>query len=286
MADEDFGAKAASLFSGRFFVNAWRSLDDERAHDDPTAMRDAAITLVVAVLTLTVMEYAGETSALRTLLAWCEGPIENGTTLESKLRQSDYWSLASLVHWCMTRILGFGLVPLVVIAFRRQRREALNLTAKNLGEHAWVYGLGFVIVLVGVMVVSRRPDFATYYPFDQHLSRSWIELIGWESLYVVQFLALELFFRGFLLEGTRRAFGSGAIFVAMVPYVMIHFGKPMLETFGAVVAGIFLGTLAMKTRSIWLGFLLHVAIALSMDAAAFVPSNEWPTTFYPTDLPW
>jgi membrane protease YdiL (CAAX protease family) len=54
----------------------------------------------------------------------------------------------------------------------------------------------------------------------------------------------------------------------MIPYVMIHFDKPILEVFAAIIAGIVLGTLAMRTRSIWAGFLIHVSVALAMDIAA------------------
>jgi arylsulfatase A-like enzyme len=51
----------------------------------------------------------------------------------------------------------------------------------------------------------------------------------------------------------------------VVPYCMIHFGKPFLETMAAIVAVVVLGTLSMKTRSIWSGFLIHVSVAVSMD---------------------
>jgi membrane protease YdiL (CAAX protease family) len=50
-----------------------------------------------------------------------------------------------------------------------------------------------------------------------------------------------------------------------VPYCMIHFGKPMAETFAAIAAGIILGLMSLKTRSIWFGACLHVAVAMSMD---------------------
>ncbi len=50
---------------------------------------------------------------------------------------------------------------------------------------------------------------------------------------------------------------------------MIHFyGKPFPETIGAIFAGIILGTLAMRTRSIWGGVLIHVGVAMTMDALA------------------
>jgi len=51
---------------------------------------------------------------------------------------------------------------------------------------------------------------------------------------------------------------------------MIHYGKPVLETLGAIVAGTVLGTLALRTRSIWSGFLIHVTVAVSMDIAALL----------------
>jgi membrane protease YdiL (CAAX protease family) len=54
----------------------------------------------------------------------------------------------------------------------------------------------------------------------------------------------------------------------MVPYCMIHFAKPLPETFGAIIAGVVLGFMSLATRSIWMGALLHIAVALTMDLAA------------------
>ena len=91
---------------------------------------------------------------------------------------------------------------------------------------------------------------------------------AWEVLYAAQFVSLEFFFRGFLLQGLRRALGSNAIFVMIVPYCMIHYGKPLPETLGAIGAGLILGTLAMRTRSIWGGVLIHIGVAMTMDVLA------------------
>jgi membrane protease YdiL (CAAX protease family) len=62
---------------------------------------------------------------------------------------------------------------------------------------------------------------------------------------------------------------------------MIHFGKPWMEVLAAVVAGIVLGTLAMKTRSIWNGFFIHVSVALSMDLAALLQTGPLPGSWWP-----
>ena len=93
-------------------------------------------------------------------------------------------------------------------------------------------------------------------------------LAYYEVLYAAQFLSLEIFFRGFLLQGLRRALGSNAIFAMIVPYCMIHYGKPLPETLGAIGAGLILGTVAMRTKSIWGGVLIHVGVAMTMDVMA------------------
>ena len=42
----------------------------------------------------------------------------------------------------------------------------------------------------------------------------------------------------------------------------------MPETIGAVFAGIILGALSLKSRSIWLGVAIHYSVAITMDLAA------------------
>ena len=75
--------------------------------------------------------------------------------------------------------------------------------------------------------------------------------------------------------------GSTAIFAMCVPYCMIHYGKPYLETCGAIIAGIALGSLSMRTKSIYSGFLVHVTVALLMDFLALAQKDALPTLWYP-----
>ena len=96
----------------------------------------------------------------------------------------------------------------------------------------------FALILPAVIVASTHERV----PATPIRSTSWrtarrSTLWSWEVLYALQFLSLEFFFRGFLLQGLRRALGANAIFVMIVPYCMIHYGKPMAETLGAIVAG-------------------------------------------------
>jgi membrane protease YdiL (CAAX protease family) len=130
-------------------------------------------------------------------------------------------------------------------------------------------------------LLSNQRDFLDYYPFYKKAERSWFDLLMWESAYFLQFFALEFYFRGWLLSGLRRSMGSVAIFVMAVPYCMIHYGKPYLEAHGAIVAGIVLGSLAMRTRSIYAGFLVHITVAGIMDYMALASRNGIPTKFWP-----
>jgi membrane protease YdiL (CAAX protease family) len=82
---------------------------------------------------------------------------------------------------------------------------------------------------------------------------------------VLQFFALEFFFRGFMVHGLKDKMGVYSIAAMVVPYCMIHFTKPLPECVGSLFAGLILGLLSLRTGSVWLGALIHIAVALSMD---------------------
>jgi len=51
---------------------------------------------------------------------------------------------------------------------------------------------------------------------------------------------------------------------------MIHFQKPFLEALASILAGTILGMIALRTRSIFYGILIHCSVAISMDMAALI----------------
>jgi membrane protease YdiL (CAAX protease family) len=140
-------------------------------------------------------------------------------------------------------------------------------------RHLWVY-LGLYALMVPViLVVAEREDFLATYPFVRGARSDLSTFVAWEIGYVIQFFALESFFRGYLLFTLERAIGKLAIFVMAVPYCMIHYHKPMPEAYGAIAAGLFLGFLALRYRSWYGGAVLHSLVALTMDGLAALRSG-------------
>ncbi len=174
-------------------------------------------------------------------------------------------------YWAIGQIIAFALIPLpvVILIFRRSPAE-YGLKLRGITACWWVYLSMYLLMLPALIWASNNDRFLRTYPFYRLAENEslWPRLIAWEIVYAVQFIALEFFFRGFLLHGTKRRFGVYAIFVMMLPYCIIHFGKPMPETLGAIVAGIVLGFMSLKTGSIGMGAALHIAIAWTMDALA------------------
>ncbi len=180
-----------------------------------------------------------------------------------------WWELRSFAWWAGWRIFGYVVIPLIVIvAMPGQRIRDYHLSPKGFFRHLVIYLGLFVLVLPAVLIASRTQQFRETYPFYRMSNHSYQDLIAWELIYAAQFTALEFFFRGFMLQGLRKALGGNAVFVMIVPYCMIHYGKPMAETFGAIIAGLVLGSLAMRTRSIWGGVLIHVTVGITMDMLA------------------
>jgi membrane protease YdiL (CAAX protease family) len=235
----------------------WRAIDreTERSPADAGAVSlHVLVVMVTACVVLTLQEYYGNADRYAQLFP------RDGTR---------YWELKSFAWWSGWRVLGYVVIPMLVIALSpKQRLRDYHVSIRGFRKHFWIYAALFCAILPIVLLASRTASFRHTYPFYRMANRSSFDLWVWEALYAVQFVSLEFFFRGFLLQGLRRALGANAIFVMIVPYCMIHYGKPMAETLGAIGAGLILGTLAMRTRSIWGGVLIHIGVATTMDVLA------------------
>ena len=201
-------------------------------------------------------------------------------------RFARYDELYGYAWWAASRFVGYVLVPLPLwkLMFPEDKLLDMGLRGRGFFSHAWIYGLCLAVVIPVMLIVAREPDFGSYYPFYKQSSRSYFDWFCWEAMYFLQFFALELFFRGWMLGALRRSLGSSAIFAMALPYCMIHYGKPYLEANGAIIAGIALGSLSMKTKSIYQGFLVHITVAGLMDWLALSHRDALPHVFWPPEV--
>ena len=97
-------------------------------------------------------------------------------------------------------------------------------------------------MLVGL---SQLPSFQAVYPMARGNSADALSMTAWLLAYGLQFVGVELFFRGFLLLVLRPVLGLWGVVVMLLPYTMLHFSKPPLETLGSVGFGLFLALIAL-----------------------------------------
>lgn len=243
----------------------------------------ALIVLFSAAISLLMLNYLKNSSALTELLIqlaiWQGYP--SGHWLE-RLYNSDFDSLWRYSWWSFWHVVCYVAVPFIAIRYvLKQRMLEFGWRWNETHKHWAGYLYLLCPILIFVVIVSGRDDFVEHYPFYGDAGRSWFDLLTWEALYLIQFACLEFFFRGYLLQSLRPHYGAAAIWIMIVPYVMIHFTKPWLEATGAIFFGLFLGILALRSRSIWGGFCVHAGVAVSMDIAALIQRGAMPERWWP-----
>ncbi len=152
-----------------------------------------------------------------------------------------------------------------------------------------IYGLHFgafsykpylIMLLVMVPLIawaSFQPSFLKTYP----MFKSWYyasvgglpplqSSILYEISYGFNFISVEVLFRGALVIGMANVLGKNAILPMVATYAFLHFGKPMAETIGSVFGGYILGIIALQSRTILGGVMIHMGVALLMDFAAYI----------------
>ncbi len=189
-------------------------------------------------------------------------------TVQYHLKYGAHFPFWQLVYWALVTIFFYVVVPMVVVKFIfKENLREYGLKHKALFGFFGTYALAFACLLPVVFLISYSSEFQVTYPF--YVPTNPKDMVpyffAWECLYVFQFFALEFFFRGFMVHGLKKYIGAYSIFAMMIPYCMIHFDKPLPECIASIFAGIFLGMMSYRTGSVWMGALIHTAVALSMD---------------------
>jgi len=250
----------------KIFSTAFYSAEGEINKENKPDYKVMLICFTVA-LSLSFIKYFGDPKFLLEVLQSI-GSDKLATSFDALTSSNPNAGLYRLLYWASNVIFFYVVPPFILIKFVfKEKFSAYGLSFKGAFKDTKVYLIMLCVMIPLVLYFSGTKSFQARYPFyDLREGESvYPNLFIWEIVYFIQFFALEFFFRGFMLHGTKQRFGFYSVFVMTIPYCMIHFGKPFPETIAAIIAGIVLGTLSLKSRSIWLGVAIHYSVAITMD---------------------
>lgn len=183
---------------------------------------------------------------------------------------------ASVRHVTFNRLAGFvlmGVVPAVCCLIFLPGYSLADFGLSFLPQTAlfsavWILGL-WALVIPTAWFSARKPKNLVNYPMIRAkvwtCRTIWINIAGW-ALYLFGY---EFLFRGVLLFPLAASIGVWpAIAVNIAMYSATHIPKGLDETLGAIPLGLVLCLLTLASGTIWIAFLVHLAMALTNSFTA------------------
>jgi membrane protease YdiL (CAAX protease family) len=134
-----------------------------------------------------------------------------------------------------------------------------------------------LIMVPLIAAASTQRDFLNMYPRLRdvdpvlyNVKNQWFYHVLHELSYGIDFVSVELFFRGFLILAFIKIVGIDAILPMACFYCTIHFGKPLGECISSYFGGMILGIVVYNTRSIIGGLMVHLGIAWLMELGGYI----------------
>jgi len=171
----------------------------------------------------------------------------------------------------LQNILWAALLLLAVpLALMRLLGDAPQCAGLRVGDAAFALKLLLAALVIGVPVLylaSSFPELQATYPWaGDWPGRTPLHLLAWVGLYALYYLAFEFFYRGFLLRTLEPHWGlSAALWTQTLTSTLVHLGKPLSETLGALPMGLLFGLMAVRGRSILAPFLVHLTVGVLTD---------------------
>jgi membrane protease YdiL (CAAX protease family) len=170
------------------------------------------------------------------------------------------------LYWFASDFVTLFIIPVLIIKIIL--KENIKDYGIRIGDYSAGLKLMFLILIIMIPIiwfVTAQQGFSLTYPLLVQARDSWPVFILFETGILFYLFSWEFIWRGFMLFGLKEKFGYYAVIIQMIPFLILHNGKPPVETFGAILGGIALGILAYRTRSIYYCILTHAGIMFSID---------------------
>jgi len=223
----------------------------------------ALLPILVALVMLLVDQFGLQTRFVQRF-----GP----SLLQKGIDPNDIRFLAQVYFSSFTLVCFVGIPLFFHVVFPPGLDNPFGFRLRSCRPHVPVYFVILIFMVPLLWIASTRPAFYNFYPMYNPVSIGMWLL--YEAIYMTQFFAVEFFFRGFSLFRLESRFGLHAVTIMVVPYALLHIHKPFAEALASIVAGLVLGVLALKSRSIWPGVFIHCTVAFCMDWFALIRSGR------------
>ncbi len=182
----------------------------------------------------------------------------------------EYFTLLNKLVINLTGLI-FLCLPCAVYWLFVDRKKEHFYGFHSKGVVLWPYFVLILMMMPLLLWAGTQPDFQEVYPraarLQLHPGMKYYRLgtLVYETVYSLDYVVTEFFFRGFLIIAFARFVGPKAILPMCAFYVAIHFDKPLGECISSFFGGLLLGILSYRTRSIYGGIIVHLGIALGME---------------------
>lgn len=176
--------------------------------------------------------------------------------------------------------IGTIIIPLLVFYyfFDKDKSRFYGLTLYNFDSKPYMFMLAIMIPLI--FAASFIDNFNNFYPIYKsntaHIAMGtdeWVPAAIYELAYGWNFLTVELTFRGFMILALVTLMGRNVVIPMVVTYCFYHFGKPAGEAISSIIGGYILGVIALESKSIFGGVLIHVGVAWLMELFAWLQKD-------------
>jgi len=168
----------------------------------------------------------------------------------------------SLRNQGIERLVLLGLLPLGILLALREDPRRYGLGRGDVRRALVLGGFATLVTVPVIALVAAVPAMRDWY------GPSMTTVPGVLLTSVIDLVPTEFLLRGFLLFALVRAIGPFGVVVAVVPFVMVHIGKPDLEALSTLGGGLVFGWLNWRTGAIWASAAYHVAIQVTVIVAA------------------
>ncbi|MEM7107440.1 MAG: CPBP family intramembrane glutamate endopeptidase [Bacteroidota bacterium] len=177
--------------------------------------------------------------------------------------------------------IGTMIIPMIIFYnfFDKDKSRFYGLTWHNFDYKPYVVMLGIMIPII--CLASFIDSFNNFYPIYKSNAahrvlgtEEWVPAFIYEVAYGWNFLTVELTFRGFMILGLVSIMGRNVVLPMVVTYCFYHFGKPACEAISSILGGYILGIIALESRSVFGGVLIHVGVAWLMELFAWLQESS------------